>query len=563
MKSLRVPTLIIAAMAAVIGYSLYGQAESQSIETPQPSMTVMIPMRDGACLPADVFLAEGKASEQPCILVRAANGRKGSAPEFAPMTQWGYHVVIQDTRMVVDEEGKVLPYMSDGWGLLQDGYDTVEWLAEQEFCNGKVATMGASALGVTQLLLAPSAPPHLCCQYISNAAPSLYHYAAYHGGQLRRTQVQGWLGQYTRSDKALLMVQSQPDYNIFWQQLDARPHASKVNVPAVHIGGWYDTFLQGTIDAFIGRQEEGADGAKGSQKLILGPWHHYTYAGGQERTDLGDFELPDNARQVHLPITKKDWLDHHLKGESNSVAKLAPVTYYVMGPLDGSSSKGNVWRQAETWPVPAKQIELHLTADGGLSADAPASTASLEYRYDPEDPTPTVGGHNLFLEMGPKDQLSVEERDDVLVFTTEPLKDDLEVTGRVVAMVHFESDQVDTDVAVRLCDVYPDGRSVLITDGITRLASVKDPKAPGPHEVEVDLFSTSMVFAKGHRLRISVSSANYPRYERNLNVGRALEMVEGVVPKVATNKLHLGPSGGSRILLPVVESADDSRKVEA
>ena len=519
--------------------------------------SVTIPMRDGEGLPTDIYLPHEGAKDLPCILVRAPSGRDGYSDAFAPMAKWGYAVAVQDTRMVIDEQGKALPYMSDGWGNHQDGYDTVEWLAEQDFCNGKVGTMGNSALGITQLLMAPTAPPHLTCQFIGNAAPSIYHYAVYNGGQLRTTQVQGWLCQYSKNEQCMALIRKQPEYNPFWARIDALPHAHKVKVPGVHVGGWFDTFLQGTIDAYTTRQEQGDTGARGTQKLVIGPWTHFTHVYEEEDPQLGDFTIPEMGREVHLPFTKKDWLDYHLKGVENCVAQLKPVTYYVMGPLDDTPSKGNVWRQANTWPVPARDHVLYLSADGQLGEFEPSDEdIVLSYSYDPDDPTPTIGGRNLFLESGPKDQQPIEARDDVIVFTSAALEEDLEVTGRVQATVYIETDCVDTDVAVRLCDVYPDGRSVLISDGITRLQTLTKGKAAseeGVLEVDIDLWSTSVVFAKGHRLRVSVSSANYPRFERNLNIGHEAEMSDDPMPEVAHNKIHLSKTRPSRITLPVPE----------
>lgn len=550
-----------------LSFASCGQKKEESIEKPEelqesvelsqrlPHLEVMVPMRDGAELPMDIYLPTKGDVPLPFVLVRAPNGRKGNLPEFNEILNWGYGLAIQDTRVVVDDEGRAFPYMSDGFGVLQDGYDTVEWLAEQEYCNGKVGTVGNSALGITQLLMAPTAPPHLHCQYIGNAAPSLYHYAVYQGGQLRRTQVEGWLGQYIKNDKCLALIRQLPDYNPFWGQVDALPRSSTVNVPAVHRGGWYDTFLQGTIDGFVKRQEEGAEGAKGKQKLIIGPWTHFSYASGEESLELGEFQLPEQGRQNQLALGKKDWLDYYLKGESNGVDNLAPVNYYVMGPLDGTASKGNVWRQAEQWPVAAETQLWYFSAQGGLSLAEPVEDeSSAVYVYDPEDPTPTCGGRNLFLPSGPRDQRMVEARNDVLVFTTEVLDEDLEVTGRVLGKLFFETDQKDTDVALRLCDVYPDGKSVLIADGITRLSSVSSSGAENCVEVDVDLWSTSQVFAKGHRIRVSVSSANYPRYERNLNLGRPDDLSEDKGSLTACNRVHMAKTKASRLVLPVVRS---------
>jgi putative CocE/NonD family hydrolase len=221
------------------------------------------------------------------------------------------------------------------------------------------------------------------------------------------------------------------------------------------------------------------------------------------------------------------------------------VTYYVMGPFDGSSSSGNVWRHADRWPIPSIAVPFYLTPDRKLieSASLPTPEATFAYQYDPQNPVPTIGGCNLFLESGPKDQQSIEHREDVLVFTSEPLTEDLEVTGRVNAKIYFSSDQSDTDLVLRLSDVYPDGRSILIADGSKRKESSKaDEKAEA---IDVDLWSTSIVFAKGHRIRVSLTSSNYPRFEKNCHGNNE-------APPIANNTVHVGGLKASHITLPIV-----------
>ena len=289
--------------------------------------------------------------------------------------------------------------------------------------------------------------------------------------------------------------------------------AHRVQAPAVHQGGWYDTFLQGTIDAFISRQELGGEKAKVEQKLVIGPWVHRWPA----ITKLGDFEVPKEGYAPPNEIDPKRWFDYYLKGEANGIEKVAPVVYYVMGPFDGSPSSGNVWRQAKTWPVPHVDMLFYLTAEKTLiERPAPFKESTLHYIHNPHDPVPTIGGRNLFLESGPMDQRPIEQRKDVLVFTTEPLAEDLEVTGNLLCKLAFSSNEADTDVAVRLTDVYPDGRSILISDGIYRTGNLKaSASSKGIQMVDVDLWSTSLVFAKGHRIRISVTGSNFPRFEKN------------------------------------------------
>ena len=519
-------------------------------EQPTPDLTYKVKMRDGYELPVDVFLPNPNAKDLPCILVRTPSSRETNNPEYASMAKWGYAVAVQDTRNVVDKKGEILPYWADGWGMQQDGYDTVEWLASQPFSNGKIGTVGKSALGITQLLMAPSTPPSLKCQYIKLAAPSLYQYGLFLGGKLRKSQVEGWIGDHSNNSEALDFVRGQPKYNDFWKVSNSLELAARVNVPAVHYGGWYDIFSQGTLDAFMSRQNEGGKGAKGTQKLVMGPWTHFN----DDNNDFGEFELPVPARQLPMDISMKRWLDHHLKDEGGTLDEVPSVTYYVMGPLDGTPSSGHVWRTSDHWPIAATETAFHLTKSGELTTEKlEASEESLTFQHDPKNPVPTIGGRNLFLDDGPRDQRPLEGRDDVLVFSTQPLKQELEVTGHVKARIVVETDQQDTDIAVRLCDVYPDGRSVLIVDGIVSLSQTLEPEQLAAMrrgekvEVEVDLWSTSQVFAKEHRIRLSVAGSNYPQFDKGLNGG----LDEATAP-VARNRVFVGAGTGSRLLLPVV-----------
>ena len=504
------------------------------------TITIDVPMRDGTFLPTDIYFPEGKNKNLPSILIRNPTGRKTYHQVFTPLTQAGYLVAIQDTRNVVDPEGKTLPLIHDGWGENQDGYDAVEWLAANPMSNGKIGTLGFSIMGITQLLMAPTNPPHLCCQYIGVAAADMFNHAAFHGGCYRKHQVENWVSYHSPHPDNLAYVMKQTPGSAFWENLDSIAVADQVNVPGFFYTGWYDVFLEGTIDGFNARQKDGGPRAKGEQKLIIGPWTHYW----PHRLTLGEFEIPEPGKWPPLDVSPKIWFDHHLKGEKNAIDDLAPITYYVMGPFDGTPSKGNRWKSADKWPVDAKETPLYLSAEGTLSFSPIAEAEELLYHYNPKDPVPTIGGNNLFLEAGPKDQSSIESRDDVLLFTSSPLTEDLEVTGALKAIVYFESNPPNTDVAVRLTDVYPDGKSILIADGIvsTRMSQTSE------HTVSLESIST--VFAKGHKIRVSISSSNYPRFENSL-YSSSPEDTE--LPLSTDNILFLGGEHPSRIILPVVE----------
>jgi uncharacterized protein len=509
----------------------------------KPDLTLKIPMRDGVELTTDIYLPNPEAKNLPCILLRGPGGRLApSAIMYTDLAKEGFVIAIQDTRSAIDLEGKTLPFYSDGWGKEQDGYDTVQWLAQHPLTNGKIGTLGISNMGITQLLMAPTAPPALKCQYIGVAAASLYHHALFPGGTLLKNQVEGWLNLCAKHPSVLDFVCNQPVYNNFWEEFNTIKMAHQVNVPAVHTGGWFDTFIQGTIDAFVSRQEQGGPNAKGKQKLLIGPWTHRWPA----HRKIGEFDVPALGYQPPYDLSPLRWFDFYLKGLPNKIETVPAVVYYVMGTFDGSPSSGNVWRTSNMWPVPHQDTPFYLTKEKHLSEKLPPDLNTiLTYQHNIDDPVPTLGGRNLFLDSGPVDQNPIEQRKDVLVFTTEPLKEDVEVTGRVYAKLFFASNSEKTDLAVRLTDVYPDGKSLLIADNLVQTNHVNHPhqELSKPQEVEIDLWSTSLVFSKGHRIRVIVSGSNYPRFEKNTkHEGNSIHM----------HHLNVGTNTPSQIILPIV-----------
>lgn len=521
-------------------------------EAPKPDMTLMIPMRDGVELPTDIYLPNSEAKGLPCILLRGPAGRHAkSSVYYANLSKEGYVIAIQDSRAAKDVVGAAMPYWTDGWGQQQDGFDTVEYLGHHALTNGKVGTLGMSNMGITQLLLAPTAPPSLKCQHIGVATPNLYQHGIFPGGQLLKNQVEGWLGYYAKDPTIVQFITTQNQYNDFWDTVNSAKRAHQVKVPALHQGGWYDIFIQGTLDAYTALQENGGPGAQGKQKLLIGPWNHFYYHGSLK---FGDFELTEYAFTSPIDMSPKRWFDYHLKGIENKTEEVPNVVYYVMGPFDGSPSSGNVWKTASTWPVPHVETPFYLTMDRQLSeGKIPSKEEVIIYRHNPKDPIPTIGGRNLFLESGPKDQRPIESRSDVVTFSTPILEEDMEVTGRIIAKLVFSSDQDDTDVAVRLTDVYPDGRSILIADAIHRTGNMPSVQCgENAKEIDVDLWSTSIVFAKGHRIRISVSGSNFPRFEVNTS---------GQEDNV-THQLHIGGENASRLILPLVRKGDKQLAAE-
>lgn len=492
-------------------------------------MTIQVPMRDGLELQTDLIIPKNLEGPHPCILIRTPYKAHLSNESYANMAHLGYVIAIQSLRSSTYSEDYPEPYMQDAWGALQDGYDTIGYLANSEYTNGKIGMFGASAMGIVQLLTAPSNPPYLKCQFIQMATPSLYHHAAYIGGKFCKHQIESWFAK--EAPLAYEHMLQHKEYDAYWEQVDALKKAENVEIPALHYGGWYDIFSQGTLDAFTSWQNEGGEGAKGKQRLIMGPWTHW----GTKPKTFGEFPIPDNSLSFSESEVIHSWFDYHLKDNLQALDHHAPILYYAMGPLDGTESKGNQWKSAKNWP-PEHQKQMHyFTKSYQLSEKRPLFRKhSYKLKHDPENPVPTIGGRNLYLTSGPYDQSPNESREDVLVFSTDLLEKDTEITGRILANLFVSSSAPSTDVAISLTDVYPDGKSVLIAEGIQNI------KCPGNEVVAatVDLWSTSMVFAKGHRIRVNIACSNYPHFDKN-----AFE---------ADNVIHVGTKHPSHLLLPAI-----------
>jgi predicted acyl esterase len=515
--------------------------------------TYSVAMRDGTRLATDVYLPAGPGPF-PVVLLRTPYDKNIGGGIGADGVRRGYAVVIQDTRGRNASEGQNLPFEGDGWWEnRQDGYDTLEWIAAQPWCNGKIGTMGGSALGITQLLAAGTGTPRISAQVIHVAAPNMYLHAIYPGGVFRKAMTEDWLRVTRHSPDALKLWTSHPAYDSYWRERDLERRYEKVNAPAVHVGGWYDIFAQGTIDAFLGYQTKGGPKARGRQKLIMGPWTHGIF---QEKA--GQLTFPNGKQPPNQVEDAWRWFDAHLKGENNGILQAPAVTYYVMGDTSDPQAPGNVWRTADRWPpLPTKATPYYLQQGRTLSPKRPGAKAkgAITYAYDPKNPVPSVGGPQLTLPAGPMDQRSIEARPDVLVFTGEPLTEPLEVTGRVRAVLYASSSAPDTDFIVKLCDVYPDGRSFNICEGQLRARfresfSQEKPLKPGQvYRFEIDLWSTSVIFNKGHRLRVLVTSSSAPGSDPNPNTGEPFRASDRT--QTARNTIYCDGRHPSHILLPI------------
>ena len=542
----------IRACASLLCFSLlldaglsYGQSRGDRVLELE-SVEMMLPMSDGVELATTVYRPKDQGPF-PVVLSRTPYNKDGQKSEAERFCKNGYVYVAQDLRGRFKSKGQdAIIFHNDGWSTPHDGHDTIAWIARQPWCNGKIGSTGGSALGITQNMAAPGAPAALSAQHVVVAFSDMYHQGAYQGGAFRSGLLENWLKGTGMSDVNLKTFVEHPRYDTFWSELNAEAQAERVNAPGVFVGGWYDIFLQGTINSFTSIQSRGGPAAKGRCRLVIAPIGHGS---------MNELTYPPNSKKLPKSADNLAWFDAVLKGKENGVAAEEPVTYYVMGdPTDGTAP-GNFWRTAESWPPPAAETAYYLQPNKELTSTPPSASESFTYKYDPANPVPTIGGAELGINIGPRDQRSVETRSDVLVFTSDVLESPLEVTGRILARIFVSSDCLDTDFTVKLTDVYPDGRSMLVTDGVRKARfreSFEAEKLLEPGEIvemTVDLWSTSLVFNQGHRIRVAVSSSNAPRFDPNPNTGHGFRVDRD--RRVATNTLYVSERHPSRIVLPV------------
>jgi hypothetical protein len=535
-------------------------AETDDKIIPGPRETEWAPMRDGTRLATDLYrpLLSYIGVDYPAILIRTPYNKDDLSELGYALSAFGYVAVIQDVRGAFDSEGEMRVFYDDGWGLDPtgthwDGYDTVEWVAYQSWCDGEVGMFGFSALGISVSFAAGAKPPHLECQVLFVSASDLYFDAAHQGGGYRQSLVEEWLTEVGAIPEIKEKIIGQESYGSEWKEVSILARHPIIDVPIYHSGGWYDIFLQGTLNHFYGLQANGAGAARGNQKLVLGPW---THSGQDERTQ-GQLTYPSNSVIVDEEFENAlDWFAYWLKDDDDSVLDLPPVRYYLMGAVGEEGAPGNRWREAETWPVPSATRCLYLNSDRRLLGSLPViNSSSTSFAYDPRNPVPTVGGANLNIDAGPYDQRGVEEREDVLVFTTPPLSEPLEMVGRISVLLYGSSSALDTDWTAKLSDVYPDGRSMLVTDGLRRAKfrnGFENPHLMEPgavYEFEIDLWSTAIVFNEGHRIRLAISSSNSPRFDPNPNTGDPLRQNTEVI--TAINTVYHDAQRPSRLILPV------------
>lgn len=515
----------------------------------------MIPMRDGVRLSAYIYTPPGNGPWPVLLEQRYANANHPSVQQsYAKLAKaGGYVLVLANFRGSQKSEGEWRGYRSLAWGERQDGYDLVEWLGTRPWSTGKVGTFGSSQAGFAQNFLAVARPPHLAAQYMIDTGLSLYHEGYRIGGTSRPERFKS-LAQIARvpEHNQRLMTEwfQHPTYDAYWADEDCTRHFDKMDVPCFTIGSWFDFMCVGSIDSYVGRQHRGDVHSRGSQQLLIGPWLHGRV---KELNVSNEMTFPENAK---FPMDEHmlRWFDHYLKGIDNGVTREPTVRYYVMGAVGESNAPGNEWRTAVDWPVAATSTSYFPQAGGSLSTTPPTSNdATVSWKADPHHPVsiPTIAFP------GAKDAREFESHADVRTFTSEVLTEPVEWTGKVQAELLVTTDAKDTDFIVRISDVYPDGRSMLIMDYIRRgryREGYEKEVFFKPGEVATvgfDVGWLSQVFNKGHRIRVTVASTGAPFYEPNPNTGEPLSFEIPANAVVATNSLHVNKKHASRIIAPV------------
>lgn len=569
---------------------------------------LMVTMRDGVELATDIY-RPAAGGPFPTLVERIpynkdAYGLISGWLDVLRAARAGFAVVVQDTRGRYQSGGTFRPFADER----ADGADTIAWAAGQSWSTGSVGMFGSSYTGATQWLAAAERPPALATISAAVTCSDYYDNWLYQGGAFRLGFALQWvasalvLGELLRPDSAegerladlrrmldgmdeafrqlperdhpvltdiapyLSEWLDHPERDDYWARLSARGPAV-VDIPVLNLGGWYDLFLGGTIDNYLALRARTAQPDAQRQRLVIGPWAHGATSGVFPERAFGVRAGFDGADLTGVQLA---WFKERLAG-SPSATSSSPVRIFVMGP--------DIWRDEPDWPLPdTEYVDYFLGSNGDartgsgagtLSTSAGSKTLSDSFRYDPADPVPTCGGATflpgLFIgaNAGPRDQTRTEARPDVLCYTSEPLDQPLEVTGPVRARLHISSSAVDTDFTATLVDVHPEGRAELVCDGILRCryrTSTTRPEFLDPgavYEIEIDLVATAYVFPAGHRLRLDVSSSNFPKFDRNPNAAVPVADAGATDLVVATNTVWHDSTRLSRLVLPVIRRSGD------
>lgn len=545
-------------------------------------------MRDGVTLAAHVFLPK-KEGKYPVILIRTPYGKEGEQAGALYFAERGYAVIVQDTRGRNDSDGEWYAFKNEA----DDGHASIEWAAGQSWSNGKVVTMGGSYLAIDQWLAATRGSSHLAAMVVLVSPSDLYRNTIYPGGAFQLGTAASWAvgtGRHRMMAEEMKLISwpqifrhlpvesnasaagfepkfyrdwiDHPARDGYWQAMSWTDVYAKLDIPVLHVGGWFDIFQEGTIENFVEMTRQAPEAARKAQKLLVGPWAHGAFGPKVGEVDFGPKSVIDvRARGLR-------WLDHYVRGEQNGADAEPPVEIFTMG--------ANVWRSEAAWPPPhtlPTKFFLHSNGranaaqgDGTLSSASPDDEPPDNYDYDPADPIPTTGGgtccNPVLIPWGAMDQRRIDNRKDVLIYTSSPLEADLEVTGPVEVRLFASSSAPDTDWTAKLVDVAPDGFAMNLTDGILRARFRKSfarPELLNPgkvYEFVVQAGNTSNVFRKGHRIRLEISSSNSPRFSRNTNTGRQPEKDSGF--SVARQTVYHDRARPSSVILTVRRGADYS-----
>jgi putative CocE/NonD family hydrolase len=539
-----------------------------------------VPMRDGVLLSANVFRPSGVAAagvtaeRYPAILLRTPYG-KGDAltPAYQSFVNRGYVVVVEDVRGRYQSGGTFEPINQE----TADGDDTLNWIARQPWSDGGVGMYGGSYLGIAQWKAAMTHNPHLKAIFPYVSGDDDYRDRFYStGGAMKIGHRLLWFAENMRAAKfappdfksyvqalplraadvaatghsldAWQKVADHPSYDDFWKAASVREHLKDIHIPVYSVGGWYDNFVESDLDAFSIRRKHNPD-----DRIMIGPWAH-VFSAAFPKVNFGKNAL------VPLRPEQLRWFDRWLK-DSSQPEKAPPVRIFVMGI--------NQWRDEEEWPlVRARGVKYYLGPDGQLGSKPDAHSAPDSFIYDPRNPVPTMGGavccDPRVFPWGPLDQRPVEKRRDVLVYSTAPLASAVEVTGPVKVVLRVASNAPDTDFTAKLVDVFPDGNARNLTDGILRMRyrdSLETPKLMTPGEVykvTIDAGVTSNVFLAGHRIRLEISSSNFPRFDRNPNTGGPVADAGARDIRRAIQTVYHEHERYSYALLPVVSFVGSS-----
>ena len=569
--------------------------ESHPVHRVKMQCDTRVPMRDGVTLSTDLFMPDVDYPV-PVILVRTPydNNDESEVEQAFYFASCGYAVAVQDVRGRHDSDGDWYPFKHEA----EDGFDTHEWLGVQPWCNGNVGMLGDSYVALVQLQAAPMRSKYLKALIPRVGYSHAYHNWAYTGGAFqlgfnlrwaavkmhtRTNQVQYlWFPEGNhlsnlywhlplrtmdeaagRNNKIWKDWIDHPSCDDYWREMQpVEDRYGDIEVPIYGMGGWFDVFLQGTLNNFMGVKREGRQPGKNHQKIIIGPWIHNLGDHGTE-TKVGDVDFGHTVL-VNLRNECLRWFDYWLKGIDNGIAGEPPVQIFVMG--------ANEWRTASDWPIPGTDYVpyyLHsggnansLFGDGSLNPRRPEVENADRFVYDPCNPVMTLGGSTCCAEdvtpipMGPRDQQPVEWRPDVLVYDSPVLDSDVEVTGPVSMVLYAASDAKDTDFTAKLVDVFPDGRAINVAQGIIRARyrdSWEEPTLLVPGQIykyTVDLWSTSNRFLKNHRIRVEVSSSNFPQFDRNPNTGQPFGLHSEL--QMANQTIYHDAQHPSHIILPIV-----------